>query len=146
MYLDKGTETEYNACIDIWELSVRATHSFLSEKDINYFKPLILKEFLPAVQLYCIKNKNSEVVGFMGIADRKVEMLFVLPEYFRKGIGTQLMQYALTELNINSVDVNEQNDSAYRFYLKLGFKVFKRSEVDDMGKPYPILHLKISNS
>ncbi|SMF20346.1 GNAT family N-acetyltransferase [Desulfovibrio gilichinskyi] len=144
MFLDKVAETEYKDCLNIWELSVRATHNFLSEEDINYFKPLILNEFLPAVQLYCIKNKNSKIIGFMGVADRKVEMLFVLPDYFRQGIGTKLMQYALDELDINSVDVNEQNDSAFIFYRKLGFKVIERSEVDDMGKPYPILHLKVS--
>ncbi len=143
MFLDKVAETEYEDCLNIWELSVRATHNFISEEDINYFKPLILNEFLPAVQLYCIKNENSKIMGFMGIADRKVEMLFVLPDYFRQGVGKKLMQYALNELDINAVDVNEQNTSALTFYKKLGFEVIKRSEVDDMGKPYPILHLRI---
>ncbi len=145
MLLDKVEETEYEDCLNIWELSVRATHNFISEEDINYFKPLILNEFLPAVQLYCIKNENSKMMGFMGIADRKVEMLFVLPDYFRQGVGTKLMLYALNELDINAVDVNEQNNSAFIFYKKLGFEVIKRSEVDGMGKPYPILHLKIQD-
>ena len=37
--------------------------------------------------------------------------------------------------------VNEQNEQAVGFYKKVGFKVTGRSEVDDLGKPYPLLNL-----
>lgn len=39
------------------------------------------------------------------------------------------------------VDVNEQNEQAHRFYLSQGFKQVGRSELDDDGRPYPILNL-----
>jgi putative acetyltransferase len=40
------------------------------------------------------------------------------------------------------VDVNEQNDGAIGFYGHLGFEVTGRSEFDDQGRPYPLLHLR----
>jgi len=44
-----------------------------------------------------------------------------------------------------SVDVNEQNQQAVGFYRRLGFEVEGRSEVDSMGKPFPLLHLRKRN-
>lgn len=44
---------------------------------------------------------------------------------------------------MNKVDVNEQNDKALGFYLRMGFRIIGRNETDGMGKPYPILHLQL---
>ncbi|AGN24357.1 acetyltransferase [Erysipelothrix rhusiopathiae SY1027] len=40
------------------------------------------------------------------------------------------------------MDVNEQNYQARGFYEHLGFEVFERSEFDEAGRPFPILHMK----
>lgn len=47
--------------------------------------------------------------------------------------------------DIQLIDVNEQNQSAKAFYQVMGFEEYARSEVDDAGRPYPILHLQRSN-
>ena len=41
------------------------------------------------------------------------------------------------------LDVNEQNPQAVGFYFKQGFEVIGRSEVDGMGQPYPLLHMRL---
>ena len=64
-------KSDYLKIIEVWESSVRATHHFLSEEDIQYFKPLILNQYLDAVALYCTKNANGSITGFAGIADLK---------------------------------------------------------------------------
>ena len=40
--------------------------------------------------------------------------------------------------------MNEQNPQAIGFYLKMGFEVESRDELDGLGKPYPLLHLRLS--
>lgn len=70
-------------------------------------------------------------------------MLFIDPEFRGKGVGRVLTKFAVKDLKIEKVDVNEQNLRAVGFYEKLGFKLIGRSELDGQGKPYPILHLKI---
>ena len=40
------------------------------------------------------------------------------------------------------MDVNEQNAEARKFYEALGFTVEGRSALDDMGLPYPLLHMR----
>ncbi|ENH9207696.1 GNAT family N-acetyltransferase, partial [Vibrio vulnificus] len=46
-------------------------------------------------------------------------------------------------LGVTKVDVNEQNPQAVGFYEHMGFKVVSRSPLDDMGKPFPILHMTL---
>ena len=45
---------------------------------------------------------------------------------------------------VTQVDVNEQNVLAASFYLHRGFEVIGRSETDEAGRPYPLLHLRLS--
>lgn len=140
--LQKAYEIDFPILIDIWEKSVRATHHFLPEEEINNLKPLILNEYFHHVLLHKYVQ-NEQVVGFIGTSNDNIEMLFIDPEFRGKSIGRTLTDFAITELKIEKVDVNEQNNQAIGFYEKLGFKVIGRSELDGQGKPYPLLHLKI---
>ena len=141
--IDTISKAEYPEVVVVWEASVRATHHFLKEEDILYFKPLILNEYLNAVQLGCIRNTDKKIIGFMGVADRQLEMLFIHPEYRGMGIGKSLLTYSIHELNVNKVDVNEENEQAVEFYMHCGFEIISRSELDASGKPYPILHMEL---
>ncbi len=136
--------SDYEEIVEVWEASVRATHHFLSEADIQYFKPLILNEYLKAVHLLCVKDNFGKIIGFLGVREDSLEMLFLHPNARGQGIGTQLVNYAIQQLNIKKVDVNEQNPDALGFYQHVGFVVTGRSETDGLGKPYPILHLRLA--
>ena len=81
-------------------------------------------------------------VGFMGMQSGKIEMLFLHPDYFRKGLGKELVQRAFRELEARYVDVNEQNHNAARFYERMGFHTFRRDDTDDQGNPFPILRME----
>jgi hypothetical protein len=53
------------------------------------------------------------------------------------------VEWAVARQEADSVDVNEQNPQAMGFYLRMGFAVAGRSETDDVGRPFPILHLRL---
>ncbi len=137
------SKAEYPQLIQVWEASVRATHHFLKEEDILFFKKQIFEHYFDAVQLYVVRNDKNEISGFLGTSEDSIEMLFIHPDARGKGIGSALLSYAVNELHLHKVDVNEQNGQATGFYLHNGFSVVGRSESDSTGKPYPILHLKV---
>lgn len=141
--IDRIRKTEYPEVVQLWESSVRATHHFLKEEDIEYFKPLILNTYLDAVELRCMRNDENNILGFLGVAEQNLEMLFIGPEHRGKGVGKSLLDYAMENLNVTKVDVNEQNEQAVGFYEHCGFEVIGRSELDSSGKPYPILHMAL---
>lgn len=135
---------DYPRVVEVWEASVRATHHFVAESDIEIFRPLVFEE-LPHTDLACVRDVNGMVAGFIGIAEGKVEMLFIHPDYREQGIGRTLLSYAIHERGATTVDVNEQNDQALGFYMRMGFEVVGRSELDSNGKPYPLLHMRLAS-
>jgi putative acetyltransferase len=132
----------YETLRSVWAASVKATHSFLHP---SYFLEIYeaLPGYLQHVNVYASLAPHGGVAGFTGIAAGKVEMLFVHPQYFGKGVGYSLLHYAVTKQQANSVDVNEQNIQVTQFYLRYGFHITGRSATDAAGKPYPILHLSL---
>ena len=134
---------DYQDVIRVWEDSVRATHDFLSDDDIEFLKPLILNEYLDAVTLAGIKDDAGMVIGFLGVAEGNIEMLFVDPKHRGKSVGSKLLEYAVNSLKATKVDVNEQNGQAVGFYKHRGFNVIGRSPLDGQGKPFPLLHMTL---
>jgi putative acetyltransferase len=128
--------------VDVWEASVRATHHFLSEADIAFFRPLVREAFPQMAELVCVRDGGGEVVGFLGAAEGKIEMLFIDPAWRGRGIGRRLLIHAVEEIGATTVDVNEQNEQAVGFYLRMGFEVEQRSDLDGLGNPFPLLHLR----
>lgn len=135
---------DFSRVVEVWEASVRATHHFLSESDIQFFKPLVLSELSQIAHLDGVRNHQGNVIGFIGVVADKIEMLFIDPSWRRQGIGRQLIQHAVESLGATKVDVNEQNVQAVGFYQRMGFEIEGRSELDGMGKPFPLLHLRLS--
>jgi len=133
---------DYEKLIAVWESSVRATHHFLSENDIMTYRSLILTEYFDQVRLYAAKFEE-EVMGFIGINKKSIQMLFIHPDARGKGFGKTLIDFAKDKHDVNTVDVNEQNKQAVGFYEKLGFVTFERSEQDGAGKPFPILSMAL---
>ena len=135
---------DFPRIVEVWEASVRATHDFVSEADIEVFRPLV-REALPQIpQLACLREETGRAAGFIAVADGKVEMLFIHPAWRGQGGGRRLLRHAVASFGATTLDVNEQNEQAAGFYLHMGFEVIGRSEVDGLGKPYPLLHMRLA--
>ncbi|MRT43153.1 acetyltransferase [Enterobacteriaceae bacterium RIT702] len=135
-------ESDFEAITTVWEASVRATHHFLQDADIRALRPLVREQYLPMVELRIYRDEEQSIVGFLGVAENRLEMLFVAPQVFGLGIGKQLLRYAIEQLNVSELDVNEQNPQALGFYQNQGFVITGRSPLDGQGNPFPLLHLR----
>ena len=135
-------ETLINKLTIIWQKSVEATHLFLSPQDIKDILPQVVIGLKQIPILLVSFTDDDAPIGFSGITDDKLEMLFLSPDYFQQGIGYKMISTAIQDYQIKYVDVNEQNSKALKFYLRQGFTIFKRSPVDSDNRPFPILHLK----
>lgn len=144
MYIRKAQPEDQFALLCIWEQSVRASHDFLSEHDIQLLMPIVRDQALPNLEVLVLCDESSAPIGFMGLNENKLEALFISPTNFRKGGGKVMLEYARKLRGPLQVDVNEQNSRAVGFYLSNGFVVAGRSSTDLQGQPFPLLHLKES--
>ncbi|TAA46248.1 GNAT family N-acetyltransferase [Pseudoxanthomonas winnipegensis] len=141
MNIRKAGPEDHPSLLGIWEQSVRASHDFLSEQDIQSLLPLVRDHALPSLEVWILCDEASSPIGFMGLDDNKVEALFIAPTSFRRGGGKVMLEHARKLKGALKVDVNEQNPRAVAFYLSNGFVVFGRSPLDSQGLPFPLLHL-----
>lgn len=129
--------------VSVWEKSVRATHLFLSEDEIVRIKEYVPQALEGVAHLLTAENGDGEPVAFMGIENGRLEMLFVLPSERGKGIGKRLLMYGIENYGVSELTVNEQNPQAVGFYEHLGFRTYKRTELDEQGGAYPLLYMRI---
>ena len=107
---------DYDELIQLWEASVRSTHHFLTEDDIQYYKPLIRNEYFRAVELYIIRDRKTEqITAFMGLSDELIEMLLFILHSKEKGLGKHCLNMPYGKKKMQKVDVNEQNTQALHF-------------------------------
>ncbi len=140
---DARPDSLVHALTVVWEDSVRATHDFLTPEDIDTFRPHVMIALRKIPSLTVATNQTGRPVGFSGVEDGKIEMLFLAPTARRTGLGRRLVAHAVDTGNANRLDVNEQNVQAVGFYKHLGFTVVGRSDVDGQGLPFPLLHLAL---
>lgn len=127
----------------VWKGSVKETHLFLSDEEIEDIQKYIPQALAEIPHLIIAQNEKDTPVAFMGIDEQKLEMLFVAPKERGLGLGKHLLEYGIREYQVNELGVNEQNPQAKGFYEHMGFKVYKRTETDEQGMPYPILYMRL---
>lgn len=128
--------------VDVWERSVKATHLFLSEGEIQSIKQYVPQALEGVAHLIVAQAETGRPAAFMGVEDGSLEMLFLVPEARGKGLGKRLLQHGIAQYGVKTLTVNEQNPQARGFYEHMGFQVYKRTDLDEQGNPYPLLYMR----
>ncbi|MCM1014159.1 acetyltransferase [Brevibacterium sp. XM4083] len=134
---------DYPRLVDIWRSSVLATHDFLAADHRDAIEERFASDYFPNVRL-TVAERDGVAVGFAGTVDGSLEMLFIDADHRGEGVGTKLLDHVIAAEDVTAVDVNEQNEQAYGFYLRRGFTITGRSPVDAAGLPYPLLHMRLA--
>jgi putative acetyltransferase len=144
MNIRSAVPEDHPVLLDIWLGSVRKTHQFLTESDIQMLLPEVHDYLaMPNLDLWILCTDDGRPIGFMGLSGSSVESLFIAPDWLRCGGGRALLAHARAVAGSPlSVDVNEQNSEAVQFYRASGFYAVGRSSTDDQGRPFPMLHLR----
>ena len=144
----RAQPSDHEAMVVLWERSVRATHHFLTGRDVDALRPFVADELISdTIDWWVLESTTGSLLGFLGFANDSIEGLFVDPDHRGQGVGSTLVAHA-QRLAVKSlaVDVNEQNEDAVGFYEALGFSIVGRSPIDTAGRPFPLLHMTRGSS
>lgn len=61
------TQELVNTLLEVWENSVKATHLFLSDNEIEKIKEYVPQALKEVAHLIVIENENDIPIAFMGI-------------------------------------------------------------------------------
>lgn len=141
LVLRAATVEDRPELVRVWRRAVEATHGFLTRSDVDEIEAEVRTSALPTLTI-TVALRDGSPVGWIGVDGTRVEALFVDPAAHREGVGTALLASATASVQQVTLDVNEQNPSALRFYERQGFVQVGRSELDGRGRPFPLLHLR----
>jgi putative acetyltransferase len=144
MQIRRAEAAEQPELLEIWLHSVRATHLFLTEADIDALAVQVDAYLSSSLETFWVlADDEGGAVGFMGQSGDEIDSLFIAPAFHRHGGGRMLVRHAeaIADGPLR-VSVNEQNAGALKFYQACGFDVVGRSELDGQGRPFPLLHLR----
>ena len=139
--LRPGRDEDFPEIIGVWRSAVDATHGFVTPQDLLEMERELIPAFLPMLDL-TLATVDGQVVGFSGVDGEVLEMLFVHDDFRGTGIGSQLLTHAI-EAGVRELQVNEDAPGSADFYRHRGFEVERRTELDDAGRPYPTLHMRL---
>ena len=89
--------------LGIWDGSVRATHLFLSDSEIEKIKGYVPEAIREIPHLIVGESDKGIPAAFMGIDRRKLEMLFVSGEERGRGFGKALIGYGMDTYGVNEI-------------------------------------------
>ena len=141
--LESRTPECLDRLLEVWERSVKATHTFLSGGEVEAIKAYVPQALREVPRLVAGEDERGVPIGFLGADGQRLEMLFLLPEARGKGLGRALLQYGMDRYGLRELAVNEQNPKARGFYERMGFHVYRRTETDEQGGPYPLLYMRL---
>lgn len=141
--LESRTPECLDRLLEVWERSVKATHTFLSGGEVEAIKAYVPQALREVPRLVAGEDERGVPIGFLGADGQRLEMLFLLPEARGKGLGRALLQYGMDRYGLRELAVNEQNPQARGFYERMGFHVYRRTETDGQGEPYPLLYMRL---
>lgn len=101
-----------------------------------------------------VADANNEIVGFLIILNTfeisNIILIYVEEEYRHKHVGTNLLDYYLTEISLDIekiiLEVNVTNKNAIKFYEKFGFDIIhiRKNYYSDNNDAY-IMERKIKD-
>ena len=141
--LESRTPECLDRLLEVWERSVKATHTFLSGGEVEAIKAYVPQALREVPRLGAGEDERGVPIGFLGADGQRLEMLFLLPEARGKGLGRALLQYGMDRYGLRELAVNEQKPQARGFYERMGFHVYRRTETDEQGGPYPLLYMRL---
>ena len=123
MMIRKYRPEDEQAVLEIWYQASLIAHDFVPADFWEQERDVIRRECLPVSETW-VCEKNQQVVGMLSlINNHTVGGLFVDPAWQGREVGTQLMDQAKSLRSILFLDVFKQNERAFRFYKKCGFKI-----------------------
>ncbi len=115
----------------------RADEFYFSELQV----PALMADYLekPALLLNTLVYDDGVVKGFLRMDGRQVKKLFVEPVLQGKGIGSALLEYAVSAFGAECLWALEKNERAIAFYARHGFFPTGEKEPEEGTEEYLVL-------
>lgn len=146
-YIREAQIQDISRIAEILIFTKRIHYRSIFHNDIVSFKEMqvvpLANEFLSDLgKLQNIWVYDDEFVkGFVHIESSSIEELYIDTFFQGQGIGSELIEFAISQFGANHLWVLEKNQQAIAFYQKHGFSITDERKLEE-GTPEYIVHMK----
>ena len=126
--IEPVTESNIHKAAYIHAESWKDSHKSLEKRTVERQTEYLLKQIADGKKIYMLTDDIP--VGIVSVKDSLIENLYVLPERYRQGYGSKLLNFAIEKCNGTPTLTVLNNNSAIEMYRKFGFK--------ESGKTIPL--------
>lgn len=134
--IKKAVVSDWPDLLCIFDKSLRSIAQY--DKDFNEQEWVALHQCLinhsfPKYDVYKYAEKGK-ILGFVCYYQHKIEMLYVLPKYMNRGIGSALIRYVLENYKETlEIGVSKVYPVSRHIYEKHGFVIYAENDYDVSG-------------
>ena len=131
----KAQIKDWPTLLSVFDESLRSVEKYdpLSEDDYAKLYQCLMNHSFPLYDVYAY-TVDDKILGFICYYMHKIEMLYVLPQYMNKGIGSTLLQYVLDKYRETlEIGVSKNNPVSRHIYQKHGFIITRDEDYDVSG-------------
>lgn len=133
MIIRPMSDQDLNNIIDIWLTTSIAAHHFIPAQYWKSKKEEMRNVYLPMAETYLLED-NGQVHGFISLVEDHLAALFVSTTRQHLGYGGALLHHVMDLRNVLKLQVYEENQRAFHFYLKNGFKAHEETVDCETGQ------------
>ena len=130
--------------IEVFNYRLNFYHIF--QDDTFYFQEMqvlnVINENKKRLGQLWVFDEDGVVKGFMWVDSQQIKKLFVEPVLQSRGIGSQLLKYAVDKLGATYLWALEKNSRAIAFYKRHGFQTTEEKMLEEGTTEYLVKLIK----
>ena len=132
--------------IEVFNYRLNFYHIF--QDDTFYFQEIqvlnVINENKKRLGQLWVFDEDGVVKGFMWVDSQQIKKLFVEPVLQSRGIGSELLEYAVDKLGATYLWALEKNTRAIAFYQRHGFQTTEEKMLEEDTTEYLVKLIKIA--
>lgn len=120
----KYQDSDVDAVVSVWRVASDLAHPFLTKEFQDDAAVKVRNVYLQFAETW-VKEVDDEVIGFIALIENEVGALFISPMHHGKGMGRELMDFAVRQKGSVTVEVFKENPIGRKFYDRYGFRIIE---------------------
>ncbi len=118
----KYEQDDADAVVSVWRRASDLAHPFLT-KEFQDSESENVRNVYPQFAEIWVNEVDRKIVGFIALIESEVGAIFLSPNCHGKGIGREMMDFAVAQKGAVTVEVFKENTIGRKFYDKYGFRI-----------------------